>query len=391
MSALNLASLIIGHAALTDPQRGSAGVRLTVSPPRGGSVGVPALLEEVVRVFPGPAPVLLNVADAGWLQALLEQAALPAHLVVEVPGFLAADAGWRDRLLQGAARGLTLACGGREPGDLPEALRPCFGWVVTDLDGVDAPPAPGAGPATERVLTGVRTVADLDRACALGATRAAGWPVDGAVVASGKAPLSPEIGRIVELMALVDREEPAEKMEPLLKADPTLAFRLLRHINSPAFGLRVEVTSFKHALMLLGYARLKQWLRLLLASGSRDPAMRPLMRAAVCRGFVMEELGRGSGDDEVRAEMFVCGIFSLLDRTLGQPLPELLRSVPVPDRVSQALLHDSGPHAPYLALVRAMERALPLEIRDQLDQLLLSPGDANRALFAGLAAAGHVA
>lgn len=390
MSALNLAPLIIGHAALTDPQRGSAGVRLTVSPPRGGSVDVPALLEEVVRVFPGPAPVLLNVADAGWLRALLAQDALPPHLVVELPGFLTTDARWGERLLQGAQRGFTLACSGREPGDLPEALRPCFGWVVSELDGFDTPPSPGAGPAIERVLTGVRSVADLDRAFSLGATRAAGWPVDGPAAAPAKTSLSPEIGRIVELMALVDREEPAEKMEPLLKTDPTLAFRLLRHINSPAFGLRVEVTSFKHALMLLGYARLKQWLRLLLASGSRDPAMRPLMRAAVCRGFVMEELGRGIGDDEVRAEMFVCGIFSLLDRTLGQPLPELLRSVPVPDRVSQALLHDSGPHAPYLALVRAMERALPLEIRDRLDDLLLSPGDANRALFSGLAAAGHV-
>jgi EAL and modified HD-GYP domain-containing signal transduction protein len=390
MPALNLAPLIIGHAALTDPQRGGAGVRLTVSPPRGGAVDVPALLDQVARVFPGPAPVLLNVADAAWLQALLEEEALPPHLVIELPGFLTADARWGERLLQGAQRGFALACSGREPGELPEALRPCFGWVVADLDGVDAPWAPGAGAAIERVLTGVRSMADLDRAFALGATRASGWPVDGPPVTPSKAPLAPEIGRTVELMALVDREEPAEKMEPLLKADPTLAFRLLRHINSPAFGLRVEVTSFKHALMLLGYARLKQWLRLLLASGSRDPAMRPLMRAAVYRGFVMEELGRGIGDDEARAEMFVCGIFSLLDRTLGQPLPDLLRSLPVPERVSQALLHDSGPHAPYLALVRAMERALPLEIRDRLDDLLLSPDDANRALFAGLTAAAQL-
>jgi EAL and modified HD-GYP domain-containing signal transduction protein len=56
----------------------------------------------------------------------------------------------------------------------------------------------------------------------------------------------------------------------VLKNDPTLAFRLLRYINSPAFGLRVEVTRFRHAIMLLGYQRLKRWLALLLASASKD-------------------------------------------------------------------------------------------------------------------------
>jgi c-di-GMP-related signal transduction protein len=39
----------------------------------------------------------------------------------------------------------------------------------------------------------------------------------------------------------------------VLKNDPTLAFRLLRYINSPAFGLSVEISSFRHALMILGY------------------------------------------------------------------------------------------------------------------------------------------
>jgi hypothetical protein len=99
MSELNLAPLIIGHAALTDPRRDSAGLRLTVSPPRGGVAYAQGLVDEVARVFPGPAPVLLNVADAAWLRALLELPALPAHLVIEVPGFLAADPGWGASLL----------------------------------------------------------------------------------------------------------------------------------------------------------------------------------------------------------------------------------------------------------------------------------------------------
>lgn len=61
---------------------------------------------------------------------------------------------------------------------------------------------------------------------------------------------------IVELIARVEREEPVERMEQTLRRDPTIAFRLLRYIDSSAFGLRVEVPSFAHAMALLGHGRL---------------------------------------------------------------------------------------------------------------------------------------
>ena len=95
---------------------------------------------------------------------------------------------------------------------------------------------------------------------------------------------------IVELIHRVDNEEPIDKLEATLKRDPSLAFKLLRYINSPAFGLRVEVSSFRHAIMLLGYQRLKRWLALLLATASKDVNLRPVMFAAVRRGLLMEEL-----------------------------------------------------------------------------------------------------
>ena len=70
------------------------------------------------------------------------------------------------------------------------------------------------------------------------------------------------------------RPEPIEKLENTLKRDPSLAFKLMRYINSPAFGLRVEISSFRHAIMMLGYKRLKRWVALLLATASKDVNMR---------------------------------------------------------------------------------------------------------------------
>src|SRR5690606_40446300 len=68
--------------------------------------------------------------------------------------------------------------------------------------------------------------------------------------------------------------------------------------------------------------RLKRWLALLLATASKDPNMRPVMFAAVRRGLLMEEIARSGGSDEMRSELFICGVFSLLDRMFNQPFAE---------------------------------------------------------------------
>ena len=195
--------------------------------------------------------------------------------------------------------------------------------------------------------SGVRTVADMEAAFARGAHAVLGWPIDDAISATaartGKPMAQPDLQVVVELIHRVDSEEPIEKLENTLKRDPSLAFKLLRYINSPAFGLRVEISSFRHAIMMLGYQRLKRWLALLLATASKDVNLKPVMFAAVRRGLLMEELVAGSGDEEMSNEMFICGVFSLLDRMFQESFAKLLGSIPVPERVYQALVENDRP------------------------------------------------
>jgi EAL and modified HD-GYP domain-containing signal transduction protein len=191
----------------------------------------------------------------------------------------------------------------------------------------------------------------------------------------------------MDLISGVERELPVPQLEAVLRRDPTLAFRLMRYLNSPAFGLSVEINSFGHALMLLGYQRLKRWLALLLASSAKGANAKPIMYAAVRRGLLMEELAREQGDAETRSEMFICGVFSLLDRLLNQPMKELLPSVPVPERVAQALRGEGGPYTPFLQLVQAIEEGAVFDIREQSELLLLGPAVVNRAVLKTLHAA----
>jgi len=238
----------------------------------------------------------------------------------------------------------------------------------------------------------VRTLADMEASFQRGAVAVLGWPIDDALKPSAKQ-RQPDLTAIVELMRRIDKEEPIDRLEDVLKLDPTLAFKLLRYINSAAFGLRVEVASFRHALMLLGYTRLKRWLALLLASASKERDMKPVMFAALRRGLLMEELARasaGSGDEQMRNEAFICGVFSLLDRMMDQPFAELLKSVPVPDGVRQALVDATGPYQPFLELVRAVENESIFDIREAAETLLLGEAEINRATLRALASAAQI-
>jgi EAL and modified HD-GYP domain-containing signal transduction protein len=104
----------------------------------------------------------------------------------------------------------------------------------------------------------------------------------------------------------------------------------------------------------------------------------------------MEELVRGSGDEEMRNEMFICGVFSLLDRMFQQPFSALLDTIPVPERVRQALTEGAGPFQPYIELVRAIEGEALYEFREAADTLLLSVNEINRAELRALMAASEL-
>jgi len=391
-----LGQIALGYSPFIDRNRAVSATRLTVFPLRPDAVlDVGQLLHEVGNVWPASgARVSLNIVSESLLQDLM-QASPSANLMVEIPSFMATDEANVDALLALHASGSTLLLKGRPLKELPRAVLPCFKYSIIDLAderrlNENATP-PGVTRSILYVQSGVRTVVDMEGAFARGAEAVLGWPIDDAVSTTaamqGKSQIGPGMQAIVKLIHQVDKEEPIEKLENTLKLDPPLAFKLLRYINSPAFGLRVEINSFRHAIMMLGYQRLKRWLALLLATASKDVNLRPVMFAAVRRGLLMEELVRSTGDEEMRNEMFICGVFSLLDRMFQQPFATLLDTIPVPERVRQALAEESGPYKPYIELVRAVESESLFDFRDAADTLMMSVSEINRAQLRALMSA----
>ena len=392
VAILGLVSL--GYSPVIDRNRAVIATRLTVFPLKPDIVLDPSeLLAAVSGVWPADGGrVALNVASETLLQDLMNTEPT-TNVMVEVPAFMAADPANASAIVALNARGNALMLKGRPLTELPREVLPCFKYSIIDftddrrLQETSAPA--GISRNIQHVQAGVRSVADMELSFSRGAAAVLGWPIDDVIISSGnkgKSAGQTDLNTIVELIHRVDTQEPIDKLEATLKRDPTLAFKLMRYINSPAFGLSVEISSFRHAIMMLGYARLKRWLALLLATASKDVNLKPVMFAAVRRGLLMEELVRSSGDEEMRNEMFICGVFSLLDRMFKQPFDELLKSIPVPERVYQALVEQTGPYQPYLDVVRAVEDGSPYDFRSSADNLMMSVSEINRAMLRALTA-----
>ena len=390
-----LGQVALGYSPMIDRKRQVIATRLTLFPLRADvALDVSQLLAAVGAVWPaGGGAASLNVLSETLLQELLN-AAPTSNLMIEVPSFMAVNALHSAAIRALHARGITMLLKGRPLSELPREVLPCFKYSIVDIDedrrvlGSTAPA--GVTRSIGHVQSGVRSLAQLDASFERGAYAVLGWPIDDIVARPGRKAQQPDMQVIVELIRKVDAEESIDKLENTLRRDPTLAFKLLRYINSPAFGLRVEINSFSHAIMMLGYKKLKRWLALLLATAGQDANLRPVMFAAVRRGLLMEELARSSGDDEMRSELFICGVFSLLDKMMGEPFDSLLKSIPVPERVYQALAEDAGPYWPYCQLIRAVEAESLFDIRDAAEQLLMSQAEVNRALLHALAGASQL-
>lgn len=382
-----LDQVVLGASSLFDVKRAPVAAHMTVYPQRPDATIDAAGLLQVIDVIAPPeaGPLMLSVANESGLRAILA-APTAAHLMIEVPGFMLSDPGLATLLEERVATGLSLVLGGRVPDGAPQHLWSLFRAVTVDRARIRDPLPNGAGAKPLlRYFIGADGPAMSAGALKAGFSAVVGWPVGDAPNAETKSrPIPAGVTTVVDLMQRVDRQEPAEKLEDVVKTDPTLAFRLMRYLNSPGFGLSVEISSFRHALMILGYQRLKRWLALLVTSAVDDPDMKPLMQLAVRRGLLMEEIARPGGDDALRNELFICGVFSTLDRMIGQPFEQLLMTIPVQESVAQALAHDSGPCAPFLALARAVEAESAYDIRETAEALMLSVGDVNRALAKSL-------
>lgn len=326
--------------------------------------------------WPEQFPVLVSLGRLIPTPALMEWR-IPVNAQVEIPAQTLKDPRTQEllRLLQEAGVGTCLTWYTPDTALPPDT---CWSFILIDArKNPDPDGAPGLS-----LAWGLPEMADFKQAIASGYDGASGW-----FFLKGSAPvkeLSPNHAQIIRLLNLVRNNADIREIENILKQDVALSYKLLRYINSPYFGLMVEIQNFRHAVSILGYDKLNKWLSLLLVTASRAPNAPAMMQTAIARGRFMEQIGARFLDEAGRENLFITGAFSALDILLGASMQAILDEMLLPEPITDALLYKEGDYAQFLKLARACESFDPSALIQIMNELHLTPEQVNQAQLSAL-------
>lgn len=179
---------------------------------------------------------------------------------------------------------------------------------------------------------------------------------------------------LLNLLAEVCRPEiDLKKIEGLIAPDVSLSYKLLRYINSVFYSLVRKVTSVRHALTYLGEYGARQFVSLAATSEMSKGKPSELMRLSMVRAQLCQLVGESGNNAIESSQLFLLGLFSMLDAMLDIPMAELTEKMPLTDEVKNALNERKGPLAPYLQAVIAYERGEFQACAEHLKVLGIAP------------------
>lgn len=154
---------------------------------------------------------------------------------------------------------------------------------------------------------------------------------------------------------LVEVQQPdvsLRRLEQLVVADPSLAFRLLALVNSSMMGLTTQVESVYHALVLLGIDRVRQ-LATLITMSTRAKGNEELLALAATRAFMAKAL---IDDHDLESSAYTAGLLSVIDVLFQISMADLVNELPLAPVVADALRDHTGPIGDLLQSLDAYER-----------------------------------
>lgn len=149
--------------------------------------------------------------------------------------------------------------------------------------------------------------------------------------------------RLVHLRLLsLLQENPLDidEISELLKSEPSLAYRLLRYVNSAARGMAKEISSIKTALFVAGDDQFRRMATLAAAVELNAGPSPEILRMALVRARFCEAAARLWRLDPT--EQYLVGLFSLLDAMLQMPMEEALAPLSLAAPIRTALLESDG-------------------------------------------------
>ena len=163
------------------------------------------------------------------------------------------------------------------------------------------------------------------------------------------------------------------EVEQVIKGEASLCYRLLRYMNSAAFGFGQEIHSVRHALSLLGEREVRRWIRLVATLGAGQGKASDLVLSARVRARFCELLSPSVKAGE--SDLFLMGLLSLMDSILEIPMVRVLENVPVDQESKAVLMGGTSRLLPFYQLMLAQESGAWETSRELARQLGLSESE----------------
>ncbi len=162
---------------------------------------------------------------------------------------------------------------------------------------------------------------------------------------------------LLQIMVEVNRPEfDIGKIETLIAPDVSLAYKLLRYINSAFFAKAQRISSIQQALVYMGELEIRRFVSLIAMSHLARHKPGELVRAACIRGKFCELLGSAPALSAQPSELFTLGMFSLIDAILDQHMEKIMKDLPLADDIKTALIDRKGRLIGYLLLAETYEK-----------------------------------
>ncbi len=175
-------------------------------------------------------------------------------------------------------------------------------------------------------------------------------------VTKGETVIEPLKVNYLELMNIVnDSDYELTKAADIIGRDTALVLSLLEMVNRIA--VNSEVTSIRHAAAILGQKELKKWINTVITKELCADRPNEIARVSLLRAKFAECLAPAFGLGLKASELFLMGLFSVLDIILNVPLSEALGKVNVSKDISDALINHKGELADVYDFILAYESA----------------------------------
>ncbi|BHH85385.1 EAL and HDOD domain-containing protein [Desulforhopalus sp. 52FAK] len=163
---------------------------------------------------------------------------------------------------------------------------------------------------------------------------------------------------LIRLLAEITKKEiELERLREIILSDVAISYKLLRFLNSAFFYLLQEVTTVQHGVALLGEKELRSFCLVVIVSELATDKPDELVRLALVRAKFCELLGKMTNSSETEsADLFMVGLFSLLDGMLGCSMSEILEKLPITVVVKDTLQGKENRYLGFLHLAEALEK-----------------------------------